>query len=106
MPAETSKNVSENVATRVFAQQLAQEREHVAKIYARLDDLREETSQKLADVRKNQAVGGHQTVPNGTLLPPITKIAWPSLTQWMRGLFLAVLTLQKTEPMRFGISAV
>ena len=35
MPAETSKNVSENVATRVFAQQLAQEREHVAKIYAR-----------------------------------------------------------------------
>ena len=60
MPAETSKNVSENVATRVFAQQLAQEREHVAKIYARLDDLREETSQKLADVRKNQAVGGHQ----------------------------------------------
>ena len=55
MPAETSKNVSENVATRVFAQQLAQEREHVAKIYARLDDLREETSQKLADVRKNQA---------------------------------------------------
>ena len=100
MPAETSKNVSENVATRVFAQQLAQEREHVAKIYARLDDLREETSQKLADVRKNQAVGGR------TLLPPITKIAWPSLTQWMRGLFLAVLTLQKTEPMRFGILAV
>ena len=60
MSAETPKNASEIVATRVFAEQLAQEREHVAKIYARLDELREETTQKLADVRKNQAVGGHQ----------------------------------------------
>ena len=53
-PEESSK------AEQLFAEQMAAEREYVSRVYARLDELREETAQKLADVRKNQAVGGHQ----------------------------------------------
>ena len=53
-PEESSK------AEQLFAEQMAVEREYVSRVYARLDELREETAQKLADVRKNQAVGGHQ----------------------------------------------
>ena len=53
-PEESSK------AEQLFAEQMAAEREYVSRVYARLDELREETGQKLADVRKNQAVGGHQ----------------------------------------------
>ena len=48
------------MAEQLFAEQMAAEREYVSRVYARLDELREETAQKLADVRKNQAVGGHQ----------------------------------------------
>ena len=45
---------------RVFAEQLNLERDYVSRLYSRLDTLRQETEQKLAQVRKNQAVGGHQ----------------------------------------------
>ena len=53
-PADSS------AAEKLFAEQMAAEREYVARVYARLDELREETAEKLAAVRKNQAVGGHQ----------------------------------------------
>ena len=45
---------------RVFAEQLNLERDYVSRLYSRLDTLRQETEQKLAQVRKNQAVGGRQ----------------------------------------------
>ena len=45
---------------RVFAEQLNLERDYVSRLYSRLDTLRQETEQKLVQVRKNQAVGGHQ----------------------------------------------
>ena len=45
---------------RVFAEQLNLERDYVSRLYSRLDTLRQETEQKLAQVRKNQAGGGHQ----------------------------------------------
>ena len=45
---------------RVFGEQLILERDYVSRLYSRLDTLRQETEQKLAQVRKNQAVGGHQ----------------------------------------------
>ena len=45
---------------RVFAEQLNLERDYVSRLYSRLDTMRQETEQKLAQVRKNQAVGGHQ----------------------------------------------
>ena len=44
----------------VFAEQLNLERDYVSRLYSRLDTMRQETEQKLAQVRKNQAVGGHQ----------------------------------------------
>ena len=52
---------------RVFAEQLNLERDYVSRLYSRLDTMRQETEQKLAQVRKNQAVGGHR---NGTHLRP------------------------------------
>ena len=45
---------------RVFAEQLNLERDYVSRLYSRLDTMRQETEQKLAQVRKNQAGGGHQ----------------------------------------------
>ena len=40
-----------SMAEQLFAEQMAAEREYVSRVYARLDELREETAQKLADVR-------------------------------------------------------
>ena len=54
------QSADSSAAEKLFAEQMAAEREYVARVYARLDELREETAEKLAAVRKNQAVGGHQ----------------------------------------------
>ena len=54
------QSADSSAAEKLFAEQMATEREYVARVYARLDELREETAEKLAAVRKNQAVGGHQ----------------------------------------------
>ena len=54
------QSADSSAAEKLFAEQMAAEREYVARVYARLDELRDETAEKLAAVRKNQAVGGHQ----------------------------------------------
>ncbi|MDN5669757.1 MAG: AAA family ATPase, partial [Renibacterium salmoninarum] len=41
-------------------EELAHEREYVAGLYARLDELREEKLEQLGEVRRNTAVGSHQ----------------------------------------------
>lgn len=50
----------ERRAEKIFAQQLTLERDYIDQLYRRFDDVRAETAQKLAQVRRNQAVGGHQ----------------------------------------------
>lgn len=47
-------------ASGVLAAQIAHEREYIARLYARLDQLRDENETKLKRVRSNQSVGGHQ----------------------------------------------
>ena len=55
----TDKDLS-HAAEQAYARELATEREYVARVYNRLDQLREETQQKLANVRKNEVGSGHQ----------------------------------------------
>ena len=48
------------------------------RVYARLDELREETAQKLADVRRTRRWAGTRTVRSVIPSQPITRIAWLS----------------------------
>lgn len=51
---------AQDAATAAFERELAGERAYVAKLYARLDELREVNERKLKGTRKNQSVGSHQ----------------------------------------------
>ena len=59
---------------------LAHERDYVAGLYARLDELRAEKRAQLAQVRRAGAVGTMQNVPSGTRSLHCTRTASPSST--------------------------
>lgn len=54
---DRSQNVS---AQQAYESELAGERAYVARLYERLDELRDINERKLKSIRKNQAVGSHQ----------------------------------------------
>ena len=59
--------------------ELAHERDYVAGLYARLDELRQEKMRQLAQVRRSTVRRVRtRTVPNGTLSPHFTRTGWPS----------------------------
>ena len=58
------QSADSSAAEKLFAEQMAAEREYVARVYARLDELREETAEKLAAVRKESG-GGRSSEPFG-----------------------------------------
>ena len=64
------QSADSSAAEKLFAEQMAAEREYVARVYARLDELREETAEKLAAVIR--------TVRSVTLLLLTMRIVWRS----------------------------
>lgn len=57
---KTTTTGEQTAAEKTYQAQLAGERAYVAKLYARLDELRDMNEKKLKNTRKNQAVGSHQ----------------------------------------------
>ncbi|MFC6354144.1 HelD family protein [Rothia nasimurium] len=60
MTEKTTTTGEQTAAEKTYQAQLAGERAYVAKLYARLDELRDMNEKKLKNTRKNQAVGSHQ----------------------------------------------